>query len=104
MRFFAPVSLALLLATPVARAADLMEIFGMAQSADAQYAAARAAWSAGQEKLPQGRSGLLPSATVSASTQYNDRETTSRDPQVPTITNQYNSNQASISVTQPLYR
>jgi outer membrane protein len=105
MRILHSTSLAFLLATAAAaHGADLMEIFGMGQSADAQYAAARAAWSAGQEKLPQGRAGLLPSATVSASTQYNDRETDSRDPQVPTITNQFNSNQAAISVTQPLYR
>ena len=105
VRVLQSTSLAFLLGTAAAtHGADLMEIFGMAQSADAQYAAARAAWSAGQEKLPQGRSGLLPSATVSASTQYNDRETTSRDPQVPTITNQFNSNLASISITQPLYR
>ncbi|MGH8701195.1 MAG: TolC family outer membrane protein, partial [Burkholderiales bacterium] len=104
MRLFAPLSLALLLAVPAAQGADLMEIFRMGQSADAQYAAARAAWSAGQEKLPQGLSGLLPSATVSASTQYNDREVRSRDPAVGTVTNQFNSNVASISVTQPLYR
>jgi outer membrane protein len=105
MRILQSTSLAFLLGTAAAAyGADLMEIFGMGQSADAQYAAARAAWSAGQEKLPQGRAGLLPSATVSASTQYNDRETDSRDPQVPTFTNQFNSNQAAISVTQPLYR
>ena len=104
MRIFASVSLGLLLAAPIARAADLMEIFRMAQGADAQYAAARATWSAGQEKLPQGRSGLLPSATLSANTQYNDRETRPRDPTVGTTTSQFNSNSASISVTQPLYR
>jgi outer membrane protein len=104
MRFFASVSLALLLAAPVTHAADLMDIFRMAQGADAQYAAARATWSAGQEKLPQGLSGLLPSASVSASTQYNDRDTRSRDPAVGTTTSQFNSNTASILVTQPLYR
>jgi outer membrane protein len=104
MRIFASVSLALLLAAPVARAADLMEIFRMAQGADAQYAAARATWSAGQEKLPQGLSGLLPSATLSASTQYNDREVRPRDPTVGTTNNQFNSNSASVSVTQPIYR
>jgi outer membrane protein len=81
-----------------------MDIFRMAQTADAQYAAARASWSAGQEKLPQGLSGLLPSAAISANTQYNDRDTNSRDPSVPTVTNQFNSNSATISVTQPLYR
>ena len=105
MRILHSTSLAFLLGAAAAtHAADLIEIFQMAQSADAQYAAARAAWSAGQEKLPQGRSGLLPSATVSASTQYNDRETDSRDSQAPTVTNQFNSNLASISITQPLYR
>ena len=105
MRFLASWSIALSLVTPtVANGADLLEIFRLAQSADAQYAAARAAWSAGQERLPQGLSGLLPSATVSASTQYNDREFRSRDPAVGTTTSQFNSNAASISVTQPLYR
>jgi len=104
-RFIQTASLAFALGTAaVAQCADLMEIFRLAQSADAQYAAARATWSAGQEKLPQGLSGLLPSATVSANTQYNDRETRARDPAVPTTNNQFNSNSATISVTQPLYR
>ena len=93
-----------LTASAPASGADLLEIYRMAQTADAQYAAARAAWSAGQEKLPQGLSGLLPSATVSASTQYNDREIRSRDPATGTTTSRFNSNVASLSVTQPLYR
>jgi outer membrane protein len=104
MRSLAFASLAFLLGLPTARGADLLEIFRLAQGADAQYAAARAAWSAGQERLPQGLSGLLPSATVSASSQYNDREFRSRDPAEGTTTSQFNSNAASISVTQPLYR
>jgi outer membrane protein len=106
MRNLQPASLALLLfgIAVAAQGADLVEIFRMGQSADAQYAAARAAWSAGQEKLPQGLSGLLPSAAITANTQYNDRDTDSRDPGVPSITNQFNSNSATISVTQPLYR
>ncbi len=105
MRVIQSTTLALLLGTAAAaQGADLMDIFRMAQTADAQYAAARASWSAGQEKLPQGLSGLLPSAALSANTQYNDRNTDSRDPTVPTVTNQFNSNSATISVTQPLYR
>ena len=105
MRAIQSTALALLLGTAAAaQGADLMEIFRMAQSADAQYAAARAAWSAGQEKLPQGLSGLLPSASISANTQYNDRDSNSRDPTVPLVSNQFNSNSATISVTQPLYR
>ena len=105
MRSLNSLSFVLLLATaPATNSADLLEVFRLAQGADSQYAAARSAWSAGQEKLPQGLSGLLPSATVSASTQYNDRDIRSRDPAVGTVTSQFNSNAASISVTQPLYR
>jgi len=103
-RFLASVTSALLLAAPAAQGADLMEIYRMAQAADAQYAAARAAWSAGQEKLPQGLSGLLPSASVSASTQHNDRDIRTRDPGAPEVNSRFNSNSVSASVSQPLYR
>lgn len=103
-RSLAFASLAFLLGLPAARSADLLEIFRLAQSSDAQYAAARATWSAGQERLPQGLSGLLPAASATASSQYNDREFRSRDPAVGTTTSQFNSNAASVSVTQPLYR
>ena len=103
-RSLIPVSLALLLAAPMAHGADFTEIYRMAQAADATYAAARASWSAGQERLPQGLSGLLPSATVSANTQTNDRESRSRDPAVAPVDSRFNSNSASVSVTQPLYR
>ena len=104
MRALLTASAALLLAAPVARGADLLEIYRMAQAADATYAAARATWSAGQEKLPQGLSGLLPQAGISASTQQNDRESRTRNPSGPPIDTSFNSNTASISVTQPLYR
>ena len=95
---------ALLIGAAPANGADLLEIYRLAQSADTQYAAARAAWSAGQEKLPQGLAGLLPSATVSASTQQSDRELRSRDPTVGATSGRFNSNSVSLSVSQPLYR
>ena len=95
---------ALLIAAAPAGGADLLEIYRQAQSSDAQYAAARAAWSASQEKLPQGLSGLLPSASVSAFTQHTDRESRPRDPTVGTSSARFNSNSMSLSVTQPLYR
>ena len=56
-----------------ADAADLVELLRKAQAADAGYSAARASWQAAQEKLPQGLALLLPSASLSANTQYNDR-------------------------------
>lgn len=94
----------LLLGAASASGADLLEIYRMAQGSDAQYASARAAWSAGQEKLPQGFAGLLPSASVSAFTQYNDRHLSFRSPTVLPNNSQFNSNSVSLSVLQPLYR
>jgi outer membrane protein len=87
-----------------ASAADLLEIYREAQKSDAAYASARAAWAAGQEKLPQGRAGLLPQASLSASTQYNDRTINSRNPAVAEASGQFNSNAITLSLTQPIYR
>ncbi len=50
--------------TPL-NAADLLDVYREALEQDAQYAAARAAHRAAQEKLPQGRAGLLPTLTLS---------------------------------------
>ena len=108
-RSLAPALFAALLlaaAAPVP-AADLVQIFRLAQGSDAVYAAARAGWTATQEKLPQGRAGLLPSVTVSATTQYNDRETRFRIPgggQTAAVPDQFNSNNWNVTLTQPLYR
>jgi outer membrane protein len=95
---------ALLLACGGANAADLIDIFRLAQPADATYAAARATWAAAQERLPQARAGLLPSASLSASTQYNDRSTRFRDGATPRSSGDFASSSVSLSVTQPLYR
>lgn len=97
-------ALALLSASVPATAADLLEIYRLALASDPVYSAARASWLAGQEKRPQGLAGLLPQASLSASTQYNDRELNFRDPTVAFNRSQYNSNTASLSVTQPIYR
>jgi outer membrane protein len=98
------IAFALLLGAASASGADLLDIYRLAQSSDAQYASARAAWSAGQEKLPQGLAGLLPSASVSAFSQYNDRDIRFRSPTLLSNSAQFNSNSVSLSVLQPLYR
>lgn len=105
-RIAALLVVALAIGTSVpAHGADLLEIFRMAQSSDAVYGSARAAWTATQEKLPQGRSGLLPSASLSASTQYNDRSIRFRDPSIPGNNSHFNSNNLfTLSITQPIYR
>lgn len=104
MRLRATLLVALGITAAPAGSADLVEVFRMAQSADAVYASARAGWAATQEKLPQGRAGLLPSATLSASTQQNDRTIRFRDPTLPASSTQFNSNSISLSLTQPIYR
>ncbi len=87
-----------------ASAADLLDIYRQALTSDPVYSAARASWQAGQEKLPQGQAGLLPSATLSGSTQHNDRDLRFRNPATPGSQTQFNSNSASVSLTQPIYR
>lgn len=93
-----------LLTAPPAAAADLLNIYRTALDSDPVYSAARSSWTAAQEKLPQGRAGLLPQATLSASTQHNDRDLNFRDPANPGNRSQYNSNAATVSITQPIYR
>jgi outer membrane protein len=90
--------------TASARGADLVDIFRLAQRADATYAGARAAWAAAQERIPQGRAGLLPAASLSASAQYNDRSLRFRDATLPRTNAGFASTGLSLSVTQPLYR
>ncbi|MCW5605467.1 MAG: TolC family outer membrane protein [Burkholderiales bacterium] len=94
----------LFLAAGGAAAADLTDVYREALKSDAAYASARATWAAGQERLPQGRAGLLPSLGLSASTQYNDRDIRSRNPTVPQASGQFNSYSLSLSLTQPIFR
>lgn len=96
--------LVLLAVAASAAAADLADLYRLARDSDAAYASARASWAAAQEKLPQGRAGLLPAASLSAFTQYNDREIRFRNPATPTAASQFNSNALTLSLTQPLYR
>lgn len=79
-------------------AADLMEIYREALDRDAQYKSARAAYQAAQEKITQGRSGLLPNITLSG-TRQTQLVNTSLSPEV-TIQNRG----VVITATQPLIR
>lgn len=95
------IALALSLALPaVAQAADLLEIYRQAQSRDAQFAAARAQLQAIQERVPQGRAGLLPSVSASASASRNDT-----DIQSPIAAGlNYNAHNYALQLTQPVFR
>lgn len=56
------------LQTPL-QAASLIDIYREALEADAKYGAERAAYIAAQEKLPQGRAGLLPNVNLTGTGQ-----------------------------------
>jgi outer membrane protein len=93
-----PLILALTLALPpAAEATNLSDVFRDAQAHDAQYAAARAAYQAGQEKAVQGRSGLLPNINLGGNALYNNVSGDLREAD-------FNSTMFEINATQPLYR
>jgi len=83
---------------PAAQAANLSDVFRDAQAYDAQYAAARAAYEAGQEIAVQGRAGLLPSVNLGGNVYYQ-----SISGQV-IESNDFDSSQVAINATQPLFR
>ncbi len=93
--------------SPLAGATDLLDIYHAAQSQDAVFAAARASRQAGQEKLTQGRSLLLPSVNLNANTTKNDVTTTYATPNPPLLVSgnlQYNTHGYGVSLVQPLFR
>ena len=93
------VFVALLLALPaLAGNANLSTVYQLARENDAEYAAARQSFKAGQEKIPQGRAGLLPTVNLGANARYNE----SRSSISPST--DYGSQGVSLTLTQPLYR
>ena len=94
-------------ASSLAQAADLLEIYHAAQANDPQIAAAYAAQQAGREKLPQGRSLLMPSINLNANSTFNDL-TTQYNPATPPLftggTNRYNNHGYGVTLVQPLLR
>ncbi|MDO8208689.1 MAG: TolC family outer membrane protein [Gallionella sp.] len=94
-------------ASGCAQAADLLNIYRSAQSNDPVFAAARATQQAGQEKLPQGRSLLMPSVNLSANSTFNDLTTQYRGAfPIPGASgnHRYNSNGYGVTLVQPLLR
>lgn len=107
---YSRLSLSILLALGIqvpAYAEDLIQIYHAAQSQDSVFASARAAKQAGEEKLTQGRSQLLPSVNLNANTTKNNVTTTYAPGSflAPFGGNmQYNSHGYGVSLVQPLFR
>lgn len=83
---------------PAALGANLGDIYTQAREHDAKLAAARQAYRASLEKLPQGRAGLLPNVSLSAS-YFDNRTDTSPGAKAHTQPYGYR-----VLLTQPLYR
>jgi outer membrane protein len=98
------VALVLAVAAGPAAAEDLLQVYREAQQSDPTLAAARANWTATQERVPQARSSLLPNVGATGTANANDGRTEVRsDPR--TITGNSNANAGfTISAAQPLYR
>ncbi len=95
---------ALILAVPqllplsLAWSANLGAIYQLARDNDAKLAAAREARNAGQEKIPQGKAGLLPAVNLTANLRHNETDT-SLSP-----SKSYGSHGFALSLVQPIYR
>lgn len=85
-----------------ALAADLMQVYRDALANDAKFSAARAQYDAGQEKVVQGRAGLLPQVGMDANSTWNDAnlKPVAAQPRAGS----YNSNGYGVQLTQPLFR
>jgi outer membrane protein len=102
--FVLPAALCAALAAPPAAGEDLLQIYREAQRSDPAIAAAKAAWEAAQEKLPQAQAGLLPSASLSAGANYSNYDATIRTDPRQEINRSFGFASATISASQPLYR
>lgn len=89
----------------LAGAEDLKQVFRDARSYDAQYGAARYALQAGLEKLPQGRSLVLPTLGLTSSITRTNLDIDGRGPiPAPATTRTFNTATYQLTFSQPIYR
>ena len=99
-----PVALAALLAVAPARGEDLLQVYREAQQNDPTLAAARASWSATQERVPQARSGLLPLVSAAGQANASSYDASIRSDPRTDINRSFGFGSLTVSASQPLYR
>lgn len=89
-----------------AQAADLIQVYQQALANDAQYASARAALSAGMERVPQGLAGLLPQISASGTNTRGNQEpiVLSQGNKITMPTVNVHTNAYNLTLAQPLFR
>ena len=96
--------MASLLLTP-SWALNLRQAYEAAEQNDATIRASRASAQALREKLPQAKAQRLPNVSFSAGANRNALKTSTESMQGPmSLNNNYNSNNQSLQLRQPLYR
>ena len=98
-----PIALGFLLAYS-ATAADLLEVYQAAEQQDQTYAAAKATYAAGLEKLPQARSALRPQVNLQAPITYDYVRSNPAGEGAQSASANYASARLTLSLTQALYR
>jgi outer membrane protein len=84
---------------PTAQAQNLVELYRSARDYDATYQSARSLYDANLAKADQAKAGILPSAGLSAGASRTNFENTN-----PVVDRSFNSQTATVSASQPLYR
>lgn len=99
-----------------AQAADLLDVYKQALANDSTFASARASLAAGRERVPQGRSLLLPTVGINGSVVKNDTDVSPwNEGQIGTLPNgspsvisgsgvNLRTNEYTLSLAQPLFR
>lgn len=85
-----------------AQASDLLEVYREAQSKDPTFEAARYAYVAAQEKVPQARAGFLPVFNLNGNESNNNALT--RFSNAPQVYREVNTWALTLQLTQPLFR
>jgi outer membrane protein len=99
-----PLALAAILFSGGAFAEDLLQIYREAQKSDPQLASARSSWEATQEKVPQARSGLLPSVSATGAANINNYDFRANTDPNSDLNRNYYQYSLTVSASQPLYR
>ncbi|NVD69025.1 channel protein TolC [Duganella sp. BJB488] len=88
-----------------AQAADLIQVYQQALANDATYAGARSSLTAGQERITQGRSGLLPNIAASGSNTRNSGDVSQflGGSYTPKADVDSHSNSYTVQLSQPLF-
>ena len=93
------IGLALIVMAPFAKAQSLVELYESARAFDASYQSAKLQYDANLAKADQGKAGILPTAGLAAGATRTGFDNTN-----PAIDRSFNTQNATLSASQPLYR